>query len=321
MIVKKLQIPEINLKLEALLKRIAENHPAREKITSEYKKRTAGYKGEEKLSYYLSFLDQKEFWIFHDIRLTNGTYFFQIDALLLTKKFALILEVKNWTGTIIFDPHFHQLIRIQNNKEEGFHDPISQAALQASQLKKWLTIHGFPKIPVEYFVVISHPSTIIKTETDPLRIANKVIHSHRLLSKVQSIDKNYKQEAISDKVMNKLNRTLLKKHVPSEPATLQQLDISSDDILSGVYCPNCSSLPMIFHWGKWHCTSCNHSSHSAHEQTIQDYFLLIKPTITNSEFRTFSHLSSLHTASRMLSKMQLPFKRDKRHRFYEKPPL
>ncbi|WP_370223697.1 hypothetical protein [Cytobacillus sp.] len=50
---------------------------------------------------------------------------------------------------------------------------------------------------------------------------------------------------------------------------------------------------------------CKTASDSAHQQTIVDYFYLIKPSITNAEFRRFTHLASVFSASRLLGQMNL----------------
>ncbi|MDM5225400.1 nuclease-related domain-containing protein [Cytobacillus sp. NJ13] len=105
----------------------------------------------------------------------------------------MILEVKNWNGTIIFEPEFHQLIRIHNEKEEAFHDPISQAEHQSRQLKKWLAANAFLDIPIEFAVIISSPSTIIKSPSK--QTSKKVMHAHRFLSNLNSIKKSYSIES------------------------------------------------------------------------------------------------------------------------------
>ncbi len=114
----------------------------------------------------------------------------------------MILEVKNWNGTFIFEPNFHQLIRIHNEKEEAFHDPISQAEHQSRQLKKRLAANGFPDIPIEYDVFISSPSTIIKSPSK--QTPSKVPHAHRLLSKLTSIEKSSSIERLNEKQIKKL---------------------------------------------------------------------------------------------------------------------
>lgn len=316
MIEKERSIPEMILQLEALLRRMPEMMHGREKAVSELNKRKAGYKGEEKLDYYLSFLDEKDYRIFHGLRLSNGKHFFQIDTLLLSRKFAFIIEVKNWNGTIIFEPQFHQLIRIQEGKEEAFHDPVSQAEHQSRQLKKWLHTNGFPEIPIEYAVVISNPSTIINSSSK--QIPNKVIHAHRLINKMVSTEGTYVNECINDKEVKKISKTLLKQHSPQEIDILKYFNINLDTLLTGVQCPQCNAFPMIFHWGKWHCPVCKISSSTAHYQAVQDYFLLIKPTITNAEFRRFTHIQSVHTAYKLLTQMNLEEVGEKKNRAYKK---
>ncbi|KON88317.1 hypothetical protein AF332_16925 [Sporosarcina globispora] len=318
MIEKERGIPDYISKLEALIRRIPDTEPGREKAISELRKRRAGYKGEQKLDYYLSFLDEKEYKIFHGLRLLNGKYYFQIDTLVLTKKYAIIIEVKNWNGTIIFEPDFHQLIRILNDKEEAFHDPLSQAEHQQRQFKKWLRTNGYPDLPIEYAVVISSPSTIIKSPYK--QISDKVLHAHRLISKISSVEKTNPVERLNEKEVKKISKTLLKKHVPHKADILKLFNINHQTLLTGVHCPKCSALPMIFHWGKWHCSSCKAISTTAHHQALQDYFHLIKPRITSKEFREFTHVSSLNAATRLLSNMGIPFEGERSKRIYHKNP-
>ncbi|GLB60030.1 nuclease-related domain-containing protein [Cytobacillus sp. NCCP-133] len=316
MIEKERMMPEINLQLTALLRRMPKMLEGREKVWSELRKRNAGFRGEQKLDYDLSFLNEKEYRIYHGLRLSSGNQFFQIDTLLLTKRFAILLEVKNWNGTIMFEPEFHQLIRIHNDKEEAFQDPISQAEHQSRQLKKWIQSNGFPQIPIEYAVVLSSPSTIIKSPNK--QISTKVIHAHRLLNKISLIDETHKLVCIQDKEIKRLNRTLLKNHVPHEVDILNFFKINLDTLLTGVHCPHCATLPVIFHWGKWHCPACKGKSATAHYQAVEDYFLLIKPAISNEEFRNFTHITSVHTAYKLLSAMNLEVGGEKKNRTYKK---
>ena len=202
MIEKERRVPEIIMQLHALLRRIPEMVHGREKAASELNKRKAGFIGEQKLDYYLDFLDEKKYRIFHGLRLSNRKQFFHMDTLLLTKRFAMILKVKNWNGTFILEPNFHQLIRIHNEKEEAFHDPISKAEHQSRQLKKRLAANGFPDIPIEFDVFISSPSTIKKSPSK--QTSSKVLHAHRLLSKLTSIEKSYSIERLNEKQIKKL---------------------------------------------------------------------------------------------------------------------
>ena len=108
LIVKKRKVPLAIRKLRALAYRLPPNHPKVPLIMNDLKKREAGYKGECSIDFPLSFLEPKSYFIFHDLRLQDQSRFFQLDTLLISKKFALIIEVKNMAGSLYFDPHFNQ---------------------------------------------------------------------------------------------------------------------------------------------------------------------------------------------------------------------
>lgn len=73
------------LKLKSLEKRIGSSHAVNSEVKSELSKRLAGHKGEQSLLYYLRQLPEKEHFIFHNLRLQERDYYFQIDFLVLTK--------------------------------------------------------------------------------------------------------------------------------------------------------------------------------------------------------------------------------------------
>ncbi|WP_408007221.1 nuclease-related domain-containing protein [Pseudalkalibacillus sp. A8] len=74
-------------KLEALIRRIDSNHPAK----SRTEKRLATSKaGERSLDYHLSFLEDYGHGIFQGLRLSSGKFHFQIDILLTHPNFFVI---------------------------------------------------------------------------------------------------------------------------------------------------------------------------------------------------------------------------------------
>lgn len=144
MIMKERGIPLAIQTLEALARRLPLYHPSYEIIKSNLAKDKAGLRGEQSLDYYLQELDQESLGIFHDIRLTSSNYPFQMDTLILTNHFALIIEVKNISGTLHFDQRFNQLIRVsQDGREEGFPDPFSQVSQQQNGSKTGSTKKSF----------------------------------------------------------------------------------------------------------------------------------------------------------------------------------
>lgn len=135
MFVKDFEMPLAIHKLMALEKRLIAGHCMKPEVTSELARRLAGHKGEQSLLYYLQQLPEKEYFIFHNLRLQLRDFYFQIDFLVLTNRFALILETKNIMGTLFFDSGFGQFIRIKDGEENGFQDPLTQARRQQELLE------------------------------------------------------------------------------------------------------------------------------------------------------------------------------------------
>ncbi|MFC0270255.1 nuclease-related domain-containing protein [Metabacillus herbersteinensis] len=126
MIVKERKVPLSILKLQALARRTHPDHPKFQLIKENLAKSLAGYKGEAAIDYPLSPLPEKNYLILHDMRLQNKQHYFQMDTLLLSQSYLLILEVKNMSGTLPFDNKFKQLIRTLDGKQESYPYPLVQ---------------------------------------------------------------------------------------------------------------------------------------------------------------------------------------------------
>nr|WP_285876798.1 nuclease-related domain-containing protein [Fictibacillus phosphorivorans] len=95
-----------------------------------------------------------------NIRILHMGYYFQIDTLLFTKKFLLLLEIKNYTGHIYFDDKFGQLVRKLNDKLDYFEDPLEQVR-QKYHLLQILKKKKFPDIPIEHLIVFSNKNSFV----------------------------------------------------------------------------------------------------------------------------------------------------------------
>jgi hypothetical protein len=305
LIVKERTIPIRIQKSEALLRRLPKNHIKRQEIEEDLRKRWAGYRGEQSVDYYLGKLPEKDFLIFHGIRLSNGEHFFQIDTLLLTPYFALILEVKNFSGTLYFDPIFNQCIQTTQTGEKGYPCPIEQANQQKQGLKKWLEARNIT-IPIDFLVIISKPSTILKTAHGNTPILQKVLHVQFLLDKIQKL--KYKETILNHKELKRMARLMVKEHRPETFDILTFYKIPPTEIITGVLCSNCMSIQMTRCYGKWICTECKQKDPQAHVRAVEDYFILFNDTpLSNQKFRDFLHLTSPYIANHLLLSMNLPF--------------
>jgi hypothetical protein len=292
---------------KALLKRIRKNHEVIPRVESDLKKIAAGYKGEKTVDYHLGYLEEKKYSIFHNIRLKVGSQYFQIDTLMITTCYIVIIEVKNLAGIIRIDPLIRQCTRILRDTQEGFIDPISQVEKLTLLFKKWLSQYGFQTSSIEFLVVISNPQTTIDYTIRPALHSpyTKIIHSQNILHYVTTINNRYKEDIMNSKELQKLKRLLLKHHSDQFSNILDIYGVRKNEIITGVLCERCSAAPLNRISNYWTCTNCSYTSKTAHIQAVEDYFLLMDLRITNRNLREFLHISSRNTATYILKSLNL----------------
>jgi hypothetical protein len=302
--VKKRKFPHKLLQTEALLTRLQPlDHPKRSLIEQDLKKRKAGYAGELSVDYHLSFLTDKKYMIFSDLCLPMEPHHFQIDSLLVTPYYSLPIEIKNISGILTIDPEFNQLSKQFNGIETGYPDPITQVNRQKLLLQKWFLNNKLPCPPIEFLVVFSHPSTILKMTPGHKRIPpyDRMIHAQNIVREISKLNTQYTREVID---LKKVKRLMLNQHQTPYTSILDSYQLTESDIIKGVLCEKCSQIMMRI-WGAWLCPGCSHLSKTAHIKAMEEYFLLIKPTITNQELRNFLNLSSPRTATLILQALNL----------------
>lgn len=304
MIIKERKLPLSIQKMQALLRRLPPQHQKVPAIKEQLAKSISGYKGEKKIDYPLTFLPDKNYFILHDIRLKDKDHFFQIDTLILTKKYALIIETKNISGTLYFDPNFNQLIRTKDGEDVAFPDPIIQVMRHELQLKQWFAANKLPSVPIASLVVIGHPQSVIRTSPENLAVFQKVIRPDFFPYKISQIDNSH-NETISDKDIKKCIRLLLKQHTPADLLIKNQFKIEESDLIQGVICDQCNYFPLMRIHGQWFCSKCKHKSKDAHLAALKDYYLLLGTNINNRKLREFLRIQSADQATRILRSLNL----------------
>jgi hypothetical protein len=301
---------------EAILCRIPANHPQIPLILSDLGKREAGYIGEKKLDFFLSHLPEKEYFLIHDLRLPNCNSHFQIDTLLLTFTYGLVIETKYMTGELEFDEKNNQLIQRTEEKQKGYDDPLLQAQFQVRRLRELFKQHKLPDIPIEYLIMMSHANAVLKTESGS-EARKRVCRSSRVVFKVEEFSHKYRLQVLDQQMIRKVNKLLLRKHTEENYDIEKLYQISRSNILTGVHCPECRYLGLIYHQGSWRCPKCGGKSRDAHLKALRDYQLLFGPSITNQQFREFLQIDSINVASKMLKKLKLPHTGINKHRVYQ----
>ncbi|KZZ82996.1 MULTISPECIES: nuclease-related domain-containing protein [Bacillaceae] len=314
MVVKERGTPIRILKLQSLLRRLNKNHSKRKQIQEDFAKCLAGYKGEESIDYFLQQLPSEKYSILHNINIPFYTSSLQMDTLIISDHCIFILEVKNFSGTLIFDQSFKQLLRISQGMEECFPDPILQVERQKNALIQFLKNQRISQPVIFPIVIISNPTTAIKTSKEHHIVEDRVIHAGGILSKVKELE-----TALSGR-MNTSKQTiidmLLKSHAEKDFEVLEYYKINKSEILSGVECSRCRMLTMKRMRKAWVCSICLDRSVDAHRIALMDFYLLKDYCITNRQFREFTGLASVSTASKLLSKSALKKNGDTKGRSY-----
>ncbi|MDQ0207023.1 nuclease-related domain-containing protein [Alkalicoccobacillus murimartini] len=295
--------------LEALLRRLPSDHEKVPIIQRELVTRRIGYQGEKSLNYYFSFLSDENMYLLHDLRLlgTNG-FHFQIDTLLITQSYIAIIEIKNYSGTIYFDPDTHQVFRTSaTHDDEILTNPLSQIQIQKVQLKEWLTKQNWPLLPIVKMVVFSDPSTKIVSTPTNLKIINQVTTAPALLSKIEALQSKFSTSHLTKSSLQKLAYQLARSHIVHNPNILRDYNINERSIICGVYCPSCKKPTLLrgILIGKWFCPICQISSKHAHISALEDYYLLLNKSASSNEIHHFLRTSTRQQAYDLLKHFPL----------------
>ncbi|MEW9109627.1 MAG: nuclease-related domain-containing protein [Cytobacillus gottheilii] len=314
MIIKEREIPIRILKIQALLDRVTLPPEKRAILDGELKSRLAGYYGEKAIDYYLRKLPENDYCILHSLRLKMDSDYFQIDTLLLTDKYALIIEVKNLAGELFIDVNCNQLIQTTPEGEvKGYQNPVQQAKYQKQDLDKVFQTKAI-HLPIEYLVIISKPSTILKTNSK--YAISRIIHAQYLIEEIERLNKKYHMVIHEQKAVKKMAKMLSKLHCRETYDVLKANQFTHEDVQKGVRCSDCGHTPMQRKHGTWKCTNCCKIDINAHVKAVESYFLLFDSPLTNQKFRDFTYMDSEQTASRLLKKMNLPHSGNGRSRVY-----
>lgn len=229
--------------------------------------------------------------------------------------------MKNWAGNLHFEKSLNQVLRTfpDRNRQKRVQNPVLQARDQAYGLKCWLREHNLDNIPIDYLFANSHNESIITADLGNEHLLQKVSTGESLVDKIQQISRNQSQAAVKKSYLKNMENTLIEAHTPQQLNLQQIYKVPPAETITGVHCPKCFAIPMTYENGKWHCHPCNYTSRTAFLPTLNDYFYLIKPTITNQEFREFFHLSSPRMANYFLHSLNLPFEGSNKGRIYHKP--
>lgn len=262
----------------------------------------AGYNGELEFDAYINeFRADYPHAILHDLYLQHDGAYFQIDSLVITPSSITIIEVKNHKDKTVIKANPTQFIRVfQNGDRKPMRNPYTEIDRKIHLLKSWFNTHGI-QIPIDGLLTFAHTNELAIEHPSP---EMKTIFTYEAPAHFRSLPMN--EEILDAQAIHNLANIMLADHKDYNPFPLADLyDINPADILPGVICPTCNEIGM--NWGreKWNCPSCGRSGKIEHIQAVQDWFMLIKPQMTNREFRYFTQLNNRNVARGLLAKSGL----------------
>ncbi|MGP4106018.1 NERD domain-containing protein [Virgibacillus sp. L01] len=296
-------------KLDAAIPRLSPQFPQLSKMKEDAAIQQKGFTGELKVDYYLDYL-ASDCTILQDVYLRVNGKNVQIDSLVLSQRAIYIVDSKNYNDTITFDTTLKQMTRSDGKVEAGFEYPITQVQNQQFHLQNWLSQNNLTNIPIYYFVAISEPSTIIKVNGDAEALGRVVAHAARIPSMIMEKEQQLAEQSVNKIQDRKTGKIILNACNVFDMDIIKQFSIKKLDLLPGVICPECGLLGMERVYGGWKCRKCKCKSHDAHLKTLADYFLLIKPYITNKECMRFLGLKSRSVATRIMRKSGLIYQKE-----------
>ncbi|RUL53198.1 nuclease-related domain-containing protein [Lysinibacillus antri] len=291
MILKPFEMYELTLGLKALKKRLPSKHEKFQQINDDLNKQEAGDLAEKKVMDKLTSSQlPKNHVVLHNVSFISKVET-QIDVLVISPSWCLIMEVKNWNGSLFFSDHPSQVVCQKDGIERVYTNPESQIEQYMFGLNSLFEAYRI-KIPIYGLIVFPFNNAAIKKPPTkfPVKVGNEYL---RYLWSLQ-INKNYADPL-------KLGEILISRHEQWNKFPLcDYYGIDKMHIVEGVECPQCGTIPMQRMTRTWYCTHCDRFSMKAHEKALKDYGMLISNTISMQETLRFLRLRNRYEAKRMI---------------------
>ncbi|EGT3615795.1 aldolase [Clostridium perfringens] len=198
-----------------------------------------GIEGEKNVSYEIknSFIPMLAL---HDIRIEDGDSVAQMDYILITKSFILVLETKKLTGDISINESGEFIRYFKNRagkvyKKEGIYSPVAQNERHVRILTEYLKKNKIiKKVPVYSCVVISNSKSVINKYKAPKEIKSQIIKYDQLTSFINlklQYHKKLKDGIIFDELMYSIGNFLVENNKPIKFDYYKKYSLSEVDFI------------------------------------------------------------------------------------------
>lgn len=289
--------------LPRLIARIDEkNSEVKENLISRLNRNSAGYHGEKRSDYFLEkACFNSPIKILADITLEiKPRNFIQIDTLILTRSFILILEIKNITGELRFLQNPPSLHRTLKNGEVDIMDcPVYQLEKNIDDLNDWFKMNGYPlKSSGALVLAYTTSQVVIPPATMPVFYAKQFPHFLRKRESDSPIMSREQLENIATKLLKENHP-----YVPIPLCTYFRIDTSM--IKSGILCSGCHAKLIRNTRRIWACSNCGKLIKNPYADNLKDWFAFVSNSITTEECRKFLDLKNSDAAKYALKSLPL----------------
>lgn len=222
------------------------------------------------------------------------------DGLVITPHVLFLLETKASTRNVrVNDDGI--LFNIDEQTPFETTTIMKQANEKKQFLASFLQHHDFPAIPIHPITVITDPKThMLSNIKHP-----DVIHISKLFYYMAALTEVYPYAVYSPGQLADLHIFMPSTHYVDPIHIIEKYGIADQAIRKGVWCPTCKEAMMIRAQGYWVCSGCASRSHDAHVQTLREFALLYRTTITNKEARYFLQISSPAVVKRIFAEAKI----------------
>lgn len=153
--------------------------------------------------------------VLHDLRLEHEGLSAQIDYLIITTKFCLVVECKNLFGNLEVNSRGEFIRELDFNgkrKKEGIYSPITQNVRHMEMIKQLRLANKrnpLMRVALEKsfgdfhrsVIVLANPKTVINLKHAPKNVKDQIIRSDQLIEYIKRLIRENKDLASSEKEM------------------------------------------------------------------------------------------------------------------------
>lgn len=293
--------PELINALPRLIARLPESDSRKMNLSQQLYRIKAGYAGEVKVDRYLELFEfPQSSIILTDVQLAlSPGHSFQIDTLILSKYYAIILEIKNTKGDLYFETDPHRLVRKLDGETTMMECPVTQLEVAKENLEMWFAQKGV-QIEIGGQVVFANKKAIVKKvpPNAPILYLKRLsiyLREKKSNSPIYSVAQVQKMGKLIQQSKYKYNVYPLCEYYKIDPAILKK----------GQLCSQCNESMTYKTRRIQYCGNCKTIELNNARESIQDWFMLISNSISNRQCRYFLQLKNKDDAYYILKSLQL----------------